>query len=151
MREKISQFLNWYWHDRTGAILFPQLRGSGRLALDVPIALLGLYCWYIYLSSLSAAGRNFLVSIYWNPFAVTGILFILVHQIGVSYLRDQLPREKDFFSRLALCVPGRVLALYKKLHGTDWAVMAIRAFGFAAFLSFLIVMLVFNRERLHLQ
>jgi hypothetical protein len=132
-------------------IFFPRLRGSGRLALDAPLALLGLYCWYVYLSSLPAAGRNSVISTYWNPLGVTGILCILVHQTGISYLRDQLPREKSFFSRLALCVPGRVLALYKKLHGTDRAVKVVRAFGLAAVILFLIVIFVLNGVRPHLQ
>lgn len=127
MRDLLQSFWRWFWQERTGVILFRRLRGARRLAVDVPINLLGIYALYLYLSSLPASGREFAKSIYWNPFWVFGIAGIFAYQLGFSYLRGQLPDSADFGSRVALLVPGTVLARYKKQFGSDLAVRVLRA------------------------
>ncbi|HEY8671753.1 MAG TPA: hypothetical protein VIL63_12990 [Terriglobales bacterium] len=125
-------------------LLFRRVRGAGRLTFEVPVLLLGGYAWYLYVFSLPAIGRNWVLSMVSNPFGVVGILCIAAYEIGISYLRDQMPDEAGFLARLKLCVPGRVLALYRKQRGSDLAVKVLGRLRFAAFASFAIGMLISN-------
>ena len=148
MKHTIKQIWHWYWRERRGVFLFPSLCGWRRVAIDVPVALLGLCAWYLYLSSLQAEARRFLLSSFGNPLCVLGILCVAAYQIGILYLRDQLPRPSRFASRLELLIPGRVRALYEKQHGRDSAVKTIGRIGLSGFISGCIGMLVANWDRI---
>ena len=144
MRERIARVWSWFWHERSGVLLFPTIRGSAKLIFEVPLLVLGAYAWYLYLNSLPANGRNFVLSRFGNPFGVITILCISAYQCGIYYLRDRLPRDADFSSRLVLLVPGRVLTAYKEQHGTDLAVKVLRSLALAAFVSFSLAMFLTN-------
>lgn len=148
MRSTIKKLRHWYWHERLGVFLFPRLRGYRRLVLESPVAFLGAYAWYLYISSLPVRERNFALSTFGNLLGVAAILCIAVHQAGIGYLRSQLPREVNFSSRLALIIPGKVLALYKKHHGQDLIVRIVRGIRIAAFVTFAIGMIVVNWARI---
>ena len=141
-------FWNWYWRERSGVLLFRRVHGAGRLTFELPVLLLGGYAWYLYLFSLPAIGLNWVLSMFSNPFGLVGILCIGAYEIGISYLRDQIPIEGGFLARLNLCLPGRVLELYRKQRGSDLAVKVIRWLQFAAFGSFAIAMFVSNWRRI---
>jgi len=149
MTSAMKKLWCWFWHERLGVFLFPRLRGYRRLVLELPVAFLGAYAWYLYFSSLPVRERNFALSTFGNLFGATAILCIAVHQAGIGYLRSQLPREVNFSSRLALLIPGKVLALYKKQHGEDLTVRILRGIRLAAFVTFAIGMIVVNWARIH--
>lgn len=110
----------------------------------MPIALLGCCVWYLYLSSLPALGRNWLLAMLLNPFGIIGILCIAAHQIGVNYLRDRLHHDMTLTARLILCIPGRVEGLYKQQYGSDLALNFVRRVGIVAFGSLVIGALVYH-------
>ena len=139
---------HWYWRERAGVLLFPRLRGYRRLVLDLPLLFTCVYVLYSYLSSFPSAERNFVFSTFGNPVCVIAILFIAAHQIGIGYLRDQLTPDLNSSSRLALVVPGRVLALYKKKRGNDLAVKALRRIRLVAFVLFSIGVFAANWNRI---
>jgi hypothetical protein len=149
MKNRIAHLWNWFWRQRSGVLLLPRVRGGGRLVLELPVLILGVYAWYLYLFSLPANGRNFFLAAFGNPFGAIAILGVLAYQLGISYLRDQLPPSVSFSAGVALLIPGRVLAIYKEQHGTDLAVKLLRAFGLAAFVSFSIGLFLANRGRIH--
>lgn len=130
-------------------LLFPAIRGSARLVFELPIQVLGVYAWYRYLYSLPPNGRNFVLSAFGNLFGAIAILCILAYQCEISYLRNRLPVGADFSSRLALLVPGRVLADYKAQHGNDLAVKVIRGLALAALVTFSLGLFLSNRGRIY--
>jgi hypothetical protein len=144
MKDTSKHLWNWYWHERSSVLLFPGIRGAGRLAFEIPLMALGVYAWYLYLFSLPATGRNWFLPIFLSPFGIVGILCLVAHEIGINYLRDQLPRGGNLKARLALCIPGRVLVLYKARFGGDHSVEFVRTMRLAAFASFAIGMVVCN-------
>jgi hypothetical protein len=148
MKNAITILWNWYWRERSGVLLFTRLRGYRRLVLDLPVVFMCVYVLYSYLSSFPSAERNFVFSTFGNPVCVIAILCIAAHQIGIGYLRDQLTPDLNSSSKLALVVPGRVLALYKQERGNDLAVKALRRIRLVAFVSFSIGMLVANWDRI---
>jgi hypothetical protein len=148
MKDAITILWHWFWHERSGVLLFPRLRGYRRLAIDLPVVFTCVYVVYCCLSSFPAVERNFVFSTFGNPLCVIAILCIAAHQIGIGYLRDQLIPHLNSSSRLALLVPGRVLALYKQQHINDLAVKTLRRIRLVAFVSFSIGMLVANLDRI---
>lgn len=84
MRDTLTHFWGWYWRERTGALLFRHLRGARRLTFEVPVLLLGGYAWYLYLFSLPAIGRSWVLSMVSNPFGLVGILCIAAYEIGIN-------------------------------------------------------------------
>jgi hypothetical protein len=129
-------------------LLFPRLRGYRRLVVDLPVVFMCVYVLYSYLSSFPAAERNFVFSTFGNPVCAVAILCIAAHQIGIGYLRDQLTPDLNSSARLALVVPGRVLALYKQERGNNLAVKALRRIRVVAFVLFSIGVFVANWERI---
>lgn len=146
MKNALTILWQWYWRERCGVLLFPRLRGYRRLALDLPVLVMIVYVFHFYLFSFSFPERHFLFSTFGNPLCVIAILCIAAHQMGIGYLRDQLPPDFNPFARLALIVPGRVLALYKQEHGNDLAVKALRRIRLVAFILFSIGVFVANRD-----
>ncbi len=148
MRASIAHIWAWFWRERSGVLLFPRVRGGARLVFEVPLQILGAYAGYLYYYSFPANGQKFLRSSFGNPFAVVAILCIFAYQFGIGYLRDRLPRDADFSSRLVYLVPGRVLAAYRKLYGTDLAVKVLRGLGLVGFVSFSLGLFLWNRGRI---
>lgn len=148
MKEAITILWHWYWRERSGVLLFPRLRGYRRLVLDLPVVLVCVYALYSYLSSFPAPERNFVFSTFKSPMCVIAILCIAAHQIGIGYLRDQLTPDLNSSSRLALVVPGRVLALYKQERGNNLAVKALRRIRLVAFVLFSIGIFIANWDRI---
>ena len=148
MKDAMTILWRWYWRERSGVLLFARLRGYRRLVLDLPVLFICVYVMHSYLFSFPAAERNFLFSTFENPLCVVAILCIAAHQIGIGYLRDQLIPDLNSSSRLALVVPGRVLALYKQEHGNNLAVKALRRMRLVAFLLFSIGVFVANWDRI---
>src|ERR1035437_7390323 len=122
-----GQIWSWFWRDRSGLFFLRQLRGVWRLLFDLPVWLLGIYAWHVYFSFMPVGGRDMLHAIYATPFGVLGLLSIFLYETGIGYLRDQLPLEGiGFVARLKLCVPGTVLALYRKHQGDDQYVKVLK-------------------------
>lgn len=125
-------------------IVFPRVRGARRLSFELPLMGLGVWAWYLYLLSLEGPARHWLLSMFLSPLGLFGIICIAAYETGVSYLRDHLPPAESLGARLRLCIPGRAIGSYKKIHGSDPLVKVIRGFGVAAFVAVAIGALVSN-------
>jgi hypothetical protein len=144
MRETHKEFWNWFWHKRSGVIIFPGVCGARRLLFELPVMALGVWAWYFYLVSLQGPGRRWLLSMFLNPFGILGVICIAAHGIGINYLRDRLPRKEGLGSRLSLCIPGWVIANYKELNGNDALVKLVRSTGIAAFVMLTLSIVIYN-------
>jgi hypothetical protein len=89
------------------------------MAFEVPETLVGAYIWYLFLSTVPADVRQFVISTLGNPLCVAALLGVASYRLGTTYLRDQLPISTNFTSRMALLFPGRVVALYVERYGED--------------------------------
>jgi hypothetical protein len=110
---------------------------------------LGAYILYLWLGGLPEPGRQFILSLYRSPFAIAALLLILVHQVGVSYMRDLLTLQPNFPARLMFLAPGAVPRLYREEYGNDFLVKILRGIGIAAAASFAIGMFLVNSTRMH--
>lgn len=142
MRDLYRQVWHWFWYERTGVLLFPQVRGVKRLIFELPITLGGICAWYLYLFSLPSVGRNWLLAIFLNPLGVVGILCIAAYQVLVSYMRSQLHHDGRLPTRLMLCLFGGTTPLYKRQHGSDLMVKLVDRIRVAGFVSLATAMLL---------
>jgi len=149
MTNSYDTIWNWFWHKRSGRLLFPGLRGGWRLAFDLPLFLLGAYAWYLYVESLPPNSRAFLLSMFVNPFGVIAILCVAAYRMGISYLREQLSEGLNPTPRPALFFPWNTLALCKKQRGRDAAVRILGRVRLVAILSFGIGILLENWKKFH--
>jgi hypothetical protein len=77
------------------------------LYFDVPVWLAGIYFWHWYFASLSSRERLFISSVILNPFGLAALLLVVLHQVGISYLRDELHfSDQSLYARLVFYLRG---------------------------------------------
>jgi len=143
----LKQIWQWYWFERSSLLLFPKIRGARRLVFEIPLLFIsGCALYYAYMNFWPGMAREKFVAIYTTPFGIMGILGILAHEVGVSYMKDQIQFKDNFATRLHIAMPGTALVLFKQQYAGNPLIKVLRIIRITAFIMLAIAMMIGYRK-----